>query len=333
MKILISGATGFVGASLVRFFAKKGNEILSTGRNPRPPSELLEFSSYFPFDFSAGPKPFLADIAIHAAGLADDHATWEEYEKSNVTATKNFVLSAQKCERIVYISSSSVYDFSNNNPASESDNRDINRLSPYGKSKFLGEEQFKKKLLPGQRGLILRPRAIYGPGDRVLLPRLLNLEKAGILFSPIPRKIRTSLTHIDNLCGAIDQYVTGNFTEEILTLNISDDEIYNLRDVLISFTNAYNNRKIPIVDIPSFVTEKLIHLNSFLPISKKLTPMLKEIISNDSVLKIKEAKRIVHYKPAQNFQSALPGVIAWIKKFGNKQNYFDNLQASSWMHF
>ncbi len=51
MKVLITGATGFVGAHLVRYFSAMGFEIIALGRSLKPPKNLLKLASYISFDF------------------------------------------------------------------------------------------------------------------------------------------------------------------------------------------------------------------------------------------------------------------------------------------
>ena len=51
--------------------------------------------------------------------------------------------------------------------------------------------------------VILRPHAVYGPGDTTLLPRLLHARRLGRLIAVGDGRNRISLTHVDNLVQAV----------------------------------------------------------------------------------------------------------------------------------
>ncbi len=72
-------------------------------------------------------------------------------------------------------------------------------LTPYAASKAAAE-----RALEGRPGtVVLRPHAVYGPGDRTLLPRVLEAVRGGRLFLPGDGTAPQSLTHIGNLTAAV----------------------------------------------------------------------------------------------------------------------------------
>ena len=74
------------------------------------------------------------------------------------------------------------------------------QLSDYARSKYEGEQLLRgRPLLPWT---ILRPPAVYGPGDREMLP-LLKMIRRGLLTHAGPRDQRLSLLHVDDLANAI----------------------------------------------------------------------------------------------------------------------------------
>src|SRR5436190_6123471 len=113
MKIIITGATGSLGAFLIRWFSNKGHEIIGLGRTKTPPENLLKHAAYLHGDIT-GPLEFpMADVCIHTAAIADDKASKNNLHNTNVEGTKNVANAAKHCNMFIHVSSSSVYLHSN----------------------------------------------------------------------------------------------------------------------------------------------------------------------------------------------------------------------------
>ena len=159
---------------------------------------------YFACDLNSIKEKIECDICIHCAGLADDFSTFDEYRRNNIDATENLINNLLNCTTLIYISSSSVYNFSDNIPKKEC-HVDGRNLSDYGKSKYAAEELIRRSKIPSK--YILRPRAVYGADDHKLLPRIKQLVKGSILFLPGKLSTTSSLTHIQNLVEAVFQCI------------------------------------------------------------------------------------------------------------------------------
>jgi nucleoside-diphosphate-sugar epimerase len=329
VKIFITGATGFVGANLVRYFAGLGHEVIASGRCPSPPLLLKKYAAYVPWDLSNGQISIKADMAVHVAGLAADAGKWDAYASANITGSRNFIKSAADCEKLVVISSSSVYSF-NNGPATESDAIVTDALPFYGRSKYLAEEEVLKHCGRDQQVLIFRPRAVYGVGDRVLLPKLMSLEKAGVIISPLRKGVKTSLTHISNLQEAIRLFSRLKMDPGAIRLNIADEPQYALASVLSNLFFVYYGRKLPVIPVSPALIRPLVSLNSAYMFHKTLTPMMFDTITNDSVLDISKAKELLQYKPVTDFNAAIGEITDWVHRFGSKSNYLNNLTEAPW---
>jgi nucleoside-diphosphate-sugar epimerase len=135
--------------------------------------------------------------------------------------------------RIVHLSTSSVYDaFTSTVEVSESTPPARRFLSSYSASKTVAELE-----LAGVDAAILRPHAVYGPGDTTLLPRLLVAVRPGLsgrrLVLPEGAEVRHSLTHVDNLVLAVRRALDPNSPAG--TYNIADDTPVLLSVVLREF--------------------------------------------------------------------------------------------------
>lgn len=174
-RILITGASGFVGGSFTRRFANRPDlEIVGLGRR------VLDAPGYVQADLT---RPLWLDyrpeVVIHAAARSSPWGSLAEFRQQNVEATRHVVdfCHRQGVKKLIYISSSSVF-------YQEQDQLGLNEESPigpnfvnaYARTKYEGEQ-----VAAAFRGqvVILRPRAVFGPYDTVLFPRLLRAAQAG----------------------------------------------------------------------------------------------------------------------------------------------------------
>lgn len=214
MKILLTGASGFVGSSFFGMMKDRpGIRIHGVGRRPMPFAEYTQCDLTVPFDLDQSP-----DVVIHGAARSLPWGKAEEFHRQNVTATRNVI---DFCERkgvkhLVYISSSSVF-------YREQDQEGMTERTPigpefvnhYARTKYEGECLVRN--FPG-RSVILRPRAVFGPGDTVLFPRILAAALAGKMyrFERDGPPVKGDLIYIDTLCeymlrAAVDPAVEGDF--------------------------------------------------------------------------------------------------------------------------
>ncbi len=305
--ILITGATGFVGAHLIKHYTKLGHNVTALGRAKIPPKALLETGAqYFVGDITKDNLPQKTDILIHTAGLASDTATWKELYNTNVNGTKNLIAKT-KHKLFVYISSSSVYPISN---AVHAENEIINpdNLNNYGKSKYLAEQVITKY----KSYTILRPRAIYGTHDRVLLPRILGMKKRNKIISPCDLNKSISMTNIDNLKTAIDLCVENTDLVSGKTYNIVDDNIYNLNDIIYELLTSIFQQKLQLFSIPHSISKSLCKLFSVLNIESRLNKTSLDMICHNHLLDISKIKSELGYESEFDFKTTLPMIKLWL---------------------
>ena len=210
MKIFITGASGFVGGAAAIFFAQQGHTVLGMSRSAATDKYIQSLGSIpvrcnlltvQPADMSG------CDVVIHAAAFLGQWDNYQSYFDTNVTGTESILRVAKEAgvKKIIYISTESVL-------VNGQDLLSVNENYPYpdtpfyySKTKQLAEIAVRAANLPHQfETVCLRPRMIWGTGDKVLLPLL----KEAVLknkFSWIGGgQYRISTTHIDNLVSAID---------------------------------------------------------------------------------------------------------------------------------
>jgi nucleoside-diphosphate-sugar epimerase len=179
MKLAITGATGFVGARLLALALDEGHEVAALTRRSRNEQRGVTWVQGALDNRQALQRLVEGvDAVIHVAGVIS--GTREDYEAGNVSGTLNLLAAATSAglRRFVHVSSLAARE---------------PELSLYGASKARGEELVQSS---GLDWAIVRPPAVYGPGDRETL-ELFKAAKLGLV--PLPPAGRISLLHADDL--------------------------------------------------------------------------------------------------------------------------------------
>lgn len=329
MKIAITGSNGFVGASLCRYFSQCGHQVLALGNQEQPHPNLLKTAKYLRSDITRPMPPIEADACIHTAALPSDTDTYKSLIISNVEGTLNVTEASKHCRHFIYISSSSVYDFKSGT-VGEEDASLNSRLSDYGETKLLAEDIISLDIPPGQQRLILRPRAIYGPGEQLLLPRLLRLITGNKLLCPIPEGTYGSLTHIDNIGHAIELFIDQESSQELSIYNICDEDPYPLRETMLRIASTLSDKQLKVLPIPRWLMEIMLFVNSRTHHYKTVSKPVINSLASDSILDISRIKKELGYSPRQTLYSTLPDLHHWIHRLGGIDAYLSSLQDAPW---
>ena len=180
MRLAITGGTGFVGSHLIDAALAEGHSVKALTRREQPVREGLEWVAGDLQDREALHRLVDgADATIHVAGtISATNAA--AFKKGNITGTLAMLAAATAggVQRFVHVSSLAARE---------------PRLSLYGGSKAKAEELVHSS---GLDWAIVRPPAVYGPGDKETL-ELFRMAKLGLMLMP-PRG-RVSVIHADDL--------------------------------------------------------------------------------------------------------------------------------------
>lgn len=172
MKVLITGATGFIGSELTRFLSSKGYSVRALCR---PKSNIDALSNDTVqicwgniLDFSSVEKAVDGcDCVFHLAAYAKNWAkNPSTFFEVNVTGTKN-VLDASKqanVKKVVVTSSGVTFGPSNGTPIKESNKRTAEFFTEYERNKFHAEELVRDYVSNGLPAVIVNPTRVFGPG-------------------------------------------------------------------------------------------------------------------------------------------------------------------------
>jgi 2-alkyl-3-oxoalkanoate reductase len=207
VKVLVTGATGFLGVHTCRELLAQGHTVRAFGRDFSrfPVTDVEQFRG----DLRDTDSVFRAcsgvEAVIHAGALSSPWGKLEEFMAVNVTGTRNVLEACLQAgvRRLVHISSPAVV-FTGRDHLLERDDAPYPQTfsSQYALSKKLAEElalESKSKL----ELIVLRPKAMYGPGDRALLPRIVAAARARRLPQIGDGENLIDLTFVDDAVLAI----------------------------------------------------------------------------------------------------------------------------------
>ena len=234
MRVLVTGATGFLGGALCRQLSRLGCKVIALGRD-RAKLAVLEGEGFRTLAVDLASPPIPLDIAVdaivHCAALSSPWGRTTDFQRANLAGTQAALDLARRCgaQRFVHISTPSVYF----RFADQIDVREDMTLPPpvnaYASTKRAAEALVMRAtdLDP----IVLRPRGLYGSGDVALLPRLLAAARKRHLPLLNGDRAVTDLTHVDDAAGAICATLNVQGTPPQRVFNISGGVALNVRDV------------------------------------------------------------------------------------------------------
>jgi nucleoside-diphosphate-sugar epimerase len=178
--VAITGATGFLGSHVLDRMIEAGHQVRALTRKSQPERDGVLWVAgdlEQPGDLCSQ-----ADAVVHVAGVVNADAV--TFDKGNRQGTKTMLAAARTARvgRFIHVSSLSARE---------------PQLSNYGASKRAAEDAVVASSLDWS---VIRPPAIYGPGDTDNL-ELFRFAKRGIM--PLPPKGRLSAIHADDLARLI----------------------------------------------------------------------------------------------------------------------------------
>jgi nucleoside-diphosphate-sugar epimerase len=243
--ILVTGATSGLGRNAVDELRQRGLPFRATGRDPVRLAELralgIDALGQELADLDAPQARRLLDgvhTVWHCAALSSPWGPATAFEAANVTATRRLAEAAITLgvPRFVHVSTPSIYfDYSarRNIPEHWRAEKPVNA---YAASKLRAEGVLRAlgKRPHGTRFVILRPRGLFGPHDRVLLPRLLNLlrQRRGELPLPGGGRATIDLTYVGNVVQALHLASTRQGLPQCAAYNISNQQPTTLASLL-----------------------------------------------------------------------------------------------------
>lgn len=246
MKILVTGASGFIGGRFARFALEQGLAVRINARRAEAVAPLIARGAEFIPGDLADPqlaRALCADVeaVVHCAGAVGTWGRYEDFYRGNVTLTENVVEAClkQRVRRLVHLSSPSI-GFDGHSHLNLSEDEIPRRFSDhYGKTKYLAEQKVFGAEEFGLEVLALRPRLVTGAGDNSVFPRLIEMQR------------RRRLAIIGNGLNLADFTSVQNLNEALLSALLAAGP------ALGKVYNISNGAPLPLWDVVNYVLRRL----------------------------------------------------------------------------
>lgn len=312
MRILLTGAAGFIGFHTAKVLLARGDEVigfdnLSPYYDPKlKKARLKQLKDIKGFTFVEGDivdRPLVAktmkgvERVCHLAALAGVRYSFEhpeEYIATNIQGFFNVLDEVKKQEipGLIYASSSSVYGGNTKFPAEESDRTD-DQWSLYGMNKKDNELMAHTyHHLYGTNVTGLRFFTVYGPWGRpdmalfLFTDAILNNRPVQIFGEG---KMQRDFTYIDDIVSGVVSSIDKNYSEEVFNLGCGKKE--ELMDYVTTIERACGREA----------------TKEFLP----MQPGDVRITSAD----ITKAKKMLDYQPTTNIAKGVPKFVEWYREY------------------
>ena len=321
-KVLITGASGFVGYHLIVEALQNNLEVYAAVRKSSHTAHLkgLDIQYTYP-DFNNLPslKKELEekqyDYIIHAAGITRAISP-DEYDLVNAEYTSNLALAAQASgnnfKKFVLISSLAAIGPLDTLTGILTEETSPYPITAYGKSKLLAET--KLKAIANLNYTILRPTAIYGPRDTGIFIFFQQLTKH---IEPYigRRQQKLSFIYVADLAKAS---IRALYCGDAQTYNLSDDSSYdryelgNMAKNILGVKTIKFHLPVNFVKLIAIASEKVGSLRNKAPILniEKLT----ELTAVNWSCSIEPAKQGLGFYPQYNLQDGLYETLKWYKE-------------------
>jgi nucleoside-diphosphate-sugar epimerase len=285
MKVIVTGASGFIGKRLIE---------MSKGRFEVLPLSLRN-NNLLSVDLTG------TEVIVHLAGKAhemkkaDDRLFYDiNYQLTKQLAEKAF---QEKIPHFIYISTIKVYGDETNKILNE--HSACNPTDAYGKSKLHAEQYLQTISADKMVVAIVRPPLVYGREVKGNMMRLLKLSNKKILLPLANTNNLRSMVYVDNLIELIFTIIERKAAGIFIA---ADEKPLSTSDVLQMIKkNLGNNTRL--TNLPAAARKLL----------KKLKPGLYSRLFDSFIVDNSETNRLLNFKPPYSTEYGLNKMVDWFK--------------------
>jgi UDP-glucose 4-epimerase len=321
-RVLITGASGFLGFHIIEAALKNNMEVYAAIRKSSDVKHLQELPiNYTHLDYtdidslSSEIKTKQYDYIIHAAGLTKAK-NQEEYNIVNAGYPFNLAKAAEQSgvplKKFVFVSSLAALGPLTNLNETIDELTTPNPVTAYGKSKLMAEESIRNLSVPL---VILRPTAVYGPRDKDIFI-LFKIIKQGL--EPYIGRTEQQLSFVyakDVAAAAVNALMSnGNGV-----FNLSDGNTYTRYD-FANYLKQQLNKKTFKIHLPyGIISAIAVTLEQAYKLFNKTPALNKEKLNElnaaNWICSIEKAKKEIGFNPLYNLEMGVQESVDWYKKF------------------
>lgn len=333
LNILITGATHGLGKNALNYLINNHVIVRATGRDLTEGNIISNQGiEFIPQDLtnltktSAQSLLSAIDVVWHCAALSSPWGAYNDFYRINVDATTLLANAAKNSgvKAFIHISTPSIYFNYQNHLMIKEEYRPEKYVNHYAKTKMIAEEKLYEinQNCNNFNLLFLRPRAIFGPYDRVLFPRIFNLLKHKKNILPLPRNGQALLdvTYVKNVVHAMTLATQQLLNTPALVsgeaYNISNDSPIILKKLLEQIITAGLAQEFSIKSPPYYVLNMIAKAAEYLSIITQKEPRFTTYsigaLNFDMTLDISKAQSHLNYQPIYSLQTGIDETLAWL---------------------
>lgn len=260
------------------------------------------------------------DAIIHCAALSAPWGPRPDFERANIKSTREVLASCREndIEKLVHISTPGIYfNFSDRLNIRE------DAMLPRPANDYVDTKRWAEQLVQTdspRHTVILRPRAIFGPWDTTLMPRLVRAIHRG----PIPLlrggRALLDLTYVDNAVDAVWLALTQKTPEKPVIYNVCNEEPIAVEDLLrqVSFACGLPLKlramPYPVVDVVARLAE--CRARMFGGREPVLTRYTAGLLAFSQTLCLDAIRRDLGFSPRVSLSEGIRRYADWMKKAG-----------------
>ena len=315
-KVLVTGATGFIGKEIVRACLAEDFDVVPAGNSKEQESN---WSTYVRADLTV-PDALSSvlddvDCVVHSAGLAHQFKATkadELFRKINADAVEYVARSVAQAgvKHFVLISSVAVYgENAKDKPDEESQ---CNPRGAYATSKLEGEKRAVEICEAAKMRLtVLRPVAVYGEGDRGNVARLMRMIESGRFVFVGNGSNKKCLIHVSDVARACLAVIKSD-GEGIEIYNVSSEPC-TMREIVEEITDSLDQRA-PRIFVPSWLALPPLKIAAKLTYRfEPLKTTLEKWLSDD-IFDGNKFERDFNFQPAISLGEGLKREVDWLKR-------------------